>query len=253
MEVLACIKRVPATAGKITLTEDEQSIDTKFLGFTVSPHEECAVEEAVQLCEAHGGSTVVLALGTAEAEEQIRAAFAVGIERGILLETDGSEWGPESTADAIVSVISKQEALFDVLLFGNEAADTADYQVGVRVAHALGLPCVTGIKGLEVSDGKAVVRRAGTDGTEVYEVMLPAVFTVREGINLPRYPSVPGRIKAKRKEIVHVPVDRPEEVVETVRLALPPERPSVVQVLGDGPEAAPAVVDLLEELGLMPS
>ena len=115
---------------------------------------------------------------------------------------------------------------FDVLLFGNEAADTGDYQVGIRVAHALGLPCVTGIKRLEVSDGIATARReSASGGWEIFEVGLPAVFTVKEGINLPRYPSVPGRMRAKKKEIERIaPTRLARPGSSGSRLKLPPEQ-----------------------------
>ena len=255
MEVLVCVKRVPATGGRITLTEDQQSIDTKFLGFTVSPHEECAVEEAVRLVEAHGGSSTVLTLGPEVATEQLRSAIAMGVDRAILLGIGDDEWDAVATAVAILDAVrAEQEAGrgFDVLLFGNEAADTGDYQVGIRVAHALGLPCVTGIKRLEVSDGTATVRReSASGGWEIFEVGLPAVFTVKEGINLPRYPSVPGRMRAKKKEIERIePTPRPGGV-ERVRLKLPPEQEGQVEILGSGPEAAAAVVDVLQQLGLV--
>ena len=98
MNILVCVKRVPATGGRIVLTADGPTIDTRFLGFTVSPHEECAVEEAVRIVEAHGGSTAVLTLGPAAAEDQLRDAMAIGIERAILLETDGRDWDPVATA-----------------------------------------------------------------------------------------------------------------------------------------------------------
>ena len=204
VEVLVCVKRVPATGGRIVLTADEQEIDTKYLGFTVSPHEDCAVEEAVRIVEARGGSSTVLTLGPAAAEEQLRDAMAVGVDRAILLETDGREWSPIATAEAIVGAVRAREAAeagFDLLLFGNEAADTGDFQVGIRVAVALDLPCVTGVKALEVRDGTSVARREADGGWEVFEFPLPAVVTVKEGINLPRYPSVPGRLRARKKEI----------------------------------------------------
>ena len=133
VNILVCVKRVPATAGKITLTADEQAIDTRYLGFTVSPHEECAVEEAVRLIEAHGGTSTVLTLGPDEATDQLREAMAVGIDRAILLETDGGEWDAGATAAAITDAIRAREAAdgpFDLILLGNEAADTGDYQVG---------------------------------------------------------------------------------------------------------------------------
>src|SRR5213078_3383173 len=122
MNVLVCIKRVPAAAGKMTLTPDEQAIDTRFLGFTVSPHEECAVEEAVRLIEAHGGTSAVLTLGPPESEDQLRDSMAIGIDRGIHLRTAGEEWDGRATAAAIVDAIRAQEAAaepFDLILFGN--------------------------------------------------------------------------------------------------------------------------------------
>src|SRR2546425_6314820 len=105
MNVLTCIKRVPATAGQITLTPDGQEIDTRYLGFTISPHEECAVEEAVRLIEKHGGSSTVLTLGPEGAVDQLRDAMALGIERARLLETDGREWDPIATGAAIAEAI----------------------------------------------------------------------------------------------------------------------------------------------------
>src|ERR1041385_7302337 len=105
MNILVCVKRVPQTGGRIVLTPDGQAIDTKFLGFTISPHEECGVEEAVRIVETQGGSSAVLTLGPAEAEEQLRDAMAIGIDRAILLETDGGEGDPVSTAGVIAETI----------------------------------------------------------------------------------------------------------------------------------------------------
>src|SRR5207253_8882427 len=136
------VKRVPITGGKMVLTADEQALETRHLGFTISPHEECGVEEAVRLVEANGGETVVLTLGPPEAEEQLRDCMAVGADRGILLKTD-EEWDAQATAAAIVDAVRGEEP-FDLLLFGNESADAGNYQVGIRVAYALGLPVVTG-------------------------------------------------------------------------------------------------------------
>src|ERR1700677_4228945 len=136
MEILVCIKRVPTVGGKIVLTPDGQDVDTRMSGFTISPHEECAVEEAVRLVEANGGSVTVLTLGEAVSVEQLRDALALGASKAILLETSGSETGPIATASAIASVVSSGS--YDLVLMGNEASDTGDYQVGIRVAHLLG-------------------------------------------------------------------------------------------------------------------
>ena len=269
MNVLVCVKRVPQTGGRIVLRPDGQDIDTKYLGFTISPHEECGVEEAVRIVEAQGGSSAVLTLGPAAAEDQLRDAMALGIERGILLETDGSEWDPVSTSAAIVAAIEADEAAhgqFDLILFGNESADSGGFQVGVRVAVALGRPVVNGIKALASRDGTANARReAPGGGLETYELPLPAVIGVKEGINLPRYPSVPGRLRARKKEIERVTVgaagswiagagtgeSSPRTGPTKVGLRLPAEERTAAEVIGQGPEAAPAVVDLLERIGVL--
>jgi electron transfer flavoprotein beta subunit len=254
MNVLVCVKRVPATAGQITLTPDGQEIDTRYLGFTVSPHEECAVEEAVRLIEKHGGSSTVLTLGPEAAVDQLRDAMALGIERAMLLETDGREWDPVATAAAIVEAIEAERAAgrtYDLVLFGNESADSAGYQVGVRVADALDLPCVTGIKALEITDSRATVRRQTESGWEVADVVLPAVLTVKEGINLPRYPSLPGRLKAKKKEIERIKPQWQDGGLEKIRLKLPVQVGHTVEILGRDGDAGVQVVELLQRLRLL--
>src|ERR1700687_4601911 len=254
MNVLVCIKRVPATAGQITLTPDAQEIDARYLGFTVSPHEECAVEEAVRLVEKHGGSSTVLTLGPEAAIDQLPDAVGVGLERGMLLETDGREWDPVTTASAIVEAIEAERAAgraYDLVLFGNESADSAGYQVGVRVADALDLPCVTGIKALEITDGRATVRRQTESGWEVADVALPAVLTVKEGINLPRYPSLPGRLKAKKKDIERIKPEWRDGGLEKVRLKLPVQAAHTVEILGKDGDAGAQVVELFQRLRLL--
>src|SRR5579884_2399589 len=116
MRVLCCVKRVPITGGRMVLTPDAQALETKHLGFTISPHEECGVEEAVRIVEAHGGEVVVLTLGPEEAAEQIRDCMAIGADRGIHLVT-GEEWDAQATAAAIADAI-RAEAPFDLVVFG---------------------------------------------------------------------------------------------------------------------------------------
>jgi len=252
MNVLVCVKRVPLTGGRMTLTEDERAIQTRHLGFTVSPHEECGAEEAIRLVETHGGSSAVLTLGPPEAEEQLRDMMAIGIDRAIHLVTDGGEFDPQATAAAIVAAVRAQEEPFDLILFGTESADAGNYQVAIRVATALGLPVVNGIKSIEVvGDGTLRCEQEVAAGRDVYVVPTPAVVTVKEGINLPRYPSVPGRMRAKRK-----PVDSSEAAavkarLKMTRLVVPEGSTKQAEVLGRGPEAAPAVVSILQEIGVL--
>jgi len=235
----------------MVLTDDQRAISTRHLGFTVSPHEECGVEEAVRLIEQHGGSSAVLTLGPPEAEEQLRDMMALGIDRAIHLVTNGEEWDPQATAQAITEAIGTEPDPYDLILFGNESADAGNYQVAIRVAHKLGLPVVTGVKGITLTGDQLLCEQEVTGGRDVYVVPTPAVVTVKEGINLPRYPSVPGRLRAKRKPLTSSTPKRPEPKLEMVKLTLPQGAGKQAEVLGNGAGAAPAVVTLLDEMGLL--
>ena len=256
--VLVCVKRVPDASSEIVLTEDGQSVDGRFAGFTTSPHEECAVELAVQAAAVTGGEATVLTLGDEDAVEQLRAALAVGCTAATHVVADPQQFGPADVAREIAAVVRAHEAAgrrHDLVLLGNDAADTGDFQVGIRLAYELGRPVVTGVTKVTVSDvgGTLSVTASGDgpDGYETYQVPLPAVVTVLEGGIEPRYPTVPGRMKAKK-----VPVEEREASAAPAgaargRWSLPPAAPSDVQVLGKGPEAAVAVVDLFEQLGVL--
>jgi electron transfer flavoprotein beta subunit len=253
VRILVCVKRVPMTGGKIVLTDDAQAIETKHLGFTISPHEECGVEEAVRLIEAHGGESVVLTLGPPEAEEQLRDAMALGADRANHLVTDGGEWDPQATAAAITDAIRADEATngpLDLVMFGNEAADSGGFQVGIRVAYALGRPVATGLKSVAV-DGETVrCEQEVAGGRDVFVLPLPAVVTVLEGLNLPRYPSVPAKLRAQRKPVNASSPARPEPRLEKLRLVVPESQGKQAEILGRGPEAAPAVVEVLQKVGV---
>jgi len=254
VRVAVCVKRVPITGGRIVLTADAQAIDTQHLGFTISPHEECGVEEAVRLIEANKGESVVLTLGPAEAIEQLRDAMALGIDRAIHLRTYGREWDGEATASALVEAIRADEAAegrFDLIFFGNESADSGGFQVGIRVAYALGRPCVTGLKKVTVEGTSVRCEQEVEGGRDVYVVPLPAVLTVKEGLNLPRYPSVPGRMRARSKQVTELNPQRPEPRLELVKLAVPAGQGRRAESLGAGAAAASAVVDVLEKAGLV--
>ena len=254
MKVLVCVKRVPMTGGKIVLTDDGQAIETRHLGFTISPHEECGVEEAVRLVEASGGESVVLTLGPPEAEEQLRDAMAIGADRAIHLVTGEEEWDPQATAAAILDAIRDEEDAngpFDLVFFGNESADAGGYQIGIRVAHALGRPIATGLKAVAVDAGSVRCEQEAGGARDVYVLALPAVVSVKEGLNLPRYPSVPGRLRAQRKPLESRTPARPESRLEKLRLVVPEGEGKQAEVLGEGAAAAPRVVEVLQQIGVV--
>ena len=256
--VLVCIKRVVDSSGQVVLTDDAQAVDGRYAGFTMSNHEECAVELAVQVAAATGGTASVLTLGDADAVEQLRSALAVGCTAATHVEADSSRFGPADVAREIAAVVRDHEAAgqsHDLVLLGNDAADSGDFQVGIRLAYELGRPVVNGVATVRVEDGpdgqSVVASGDGPEGHETYRVPLPAVVTVLEGGVEPRYPTVPGRMKAKKVAIEQRTPTAEPAGPKRVRLLLPPPAPSNVQVLGKGADAAPAVVDLLEQLGVL--
>ncbi|UWG51551.1 Electron transfer flavoprotein, beta subunit [Halalkaliarchaeum sp. AArc-CO] len=251
METIACIKRVPDTGAKIVLTDDKQDVDASSIGYTISPHEECAIEEAVSLVEENGGTSTVLTLGDEDATEQLRTGVAMGADEAKLLEAGDHEWGPITTAREIAEAVSDEdgESKYDLLFFGNESADAQNYQVGIRVANQLGLPVVTGIKDVEVDGDTVIAKREVPGGNDVFEVPMPAVVTVKEGVNTPRYPSMRSRMQARQTDVDRSGAE-PEDVtdVRKVELEVPEQDDSPAEVLGDSPEAAVDVVEVLEDL-----
>jgi electron transfer flavoprotein beta subunit len=207
-----------------------------------------------QTTAATGGTATVLTLGPEEAVEQLRSALAVGCSAAVHVEADAGGFGPADVAREIAAVVRDHEAAgrsHDLVLLGNDAADSGDFQVGIRLAYELGRPVVNGAATVRVEDGHVVAGVVAPTGHETYRVPLPAVVTVLEGGVEPRYPTVPGRMKAKKVEVERRTPSAEPRGPKRVRLLLPPPQESSVQVLGKGADAAPAVVDLFEQLGVV--
>ncbi|GAA4793442.1 electron transfer flavoprotein subunit beta/FixA family protein [Actinomycetospora chlora] len=250
MDVLVCVKRVPAVGAEILLTPDATAIDTRHLGFTLGPHEECAVEEAARLAARTGGSAGVLTVGGPETEEQLRYAVSMGADHAVRVDAPGADGDPEAVAAAITDALRALPP-YDLVLFGAASADAGHAQVGVRVAHALRRPVVGGVKGIEPGDGSVSLRREAGDGVAVYEAPLPAVAAVLEGLNLPRYPTIKGRLRAKKVPVRVLDAAPPAGNLRTRRLRHRPEARAETVVLGRGAAAAPAVVDVLVDAGVV--
>jgi electron transfer flavoprotein beta subunit len=166
--VLVCVKRVPDSSSEVVLTDDGQSVDGRYAGFTMSAHEECAVELAAQVT-ADGGEATVLTLGDADAVEQLRTSLAVGCTAATHIVADPQRFGPADVAREIAGVVRDHEAAgrrHDLILLGNDAADSGDFQVGIRLAYELGRPVVNGVTQVSVADGVVTARGAGPEGHE---------------------------------------------------------------------------------------
>lgn len=255
MRILVCVKRVPAPGSKINITDDGQAVDDTNLGHTMSPHEECALELAVQLVETHGGESHVLTLGVTEADEQCRWAASIGITKATLVDVGTQGWDPQRTARALtdsIRAIEEADGAFDLIVFGNESADSGGFQVGIRVSRALGRPMVNAIKGVSISDDTSTLeaQREVDSGMEVYRLPMPCAIGVKEGITWPRYPTMRGRLASKKLAVDSVSSDAAPGGQTMIRLNRPEEKVSETIILGHGPEAAPKVIELLKELGL---
>ncbi len=251
MNILVCIKRIALVGSQIVLTADGTDVDTSKLGFQLSPHEENAVEAAVRLVEQHGGEVVLITVGEAAAEEQLRELLAVGADRGIIVEA-GGELDPQAVASAIAEAARADGTAWDLVICGNESGDNTNSQVPIRLAHQLGLPVVTNVKGLEVDGTTARCERAVGSEREVYTAPLPAVIAVRDGLNQPRYPSVPGRIKARKKPVVTVSAQIAGPRLQAQQLRVPAVTTKGVTDLGTGPDAAGRLVEVFTQIGVLP-
>lgn len=244
MRIAVCLKRVPDTTSRIVIGPDSKSIDETGLKFVVNPYDEYAIEEALRRKEAAGaGETVAICLGSDAAQETLRTALAMGIDRAVLLQGRGSADGLE-VARALAAELKGGN--YDLILFGKLAVDDYNHQVGPMVAELLGLPCVTSVAHLSLSGAAFEAEREIEGGVEVSSASLPAVLTCDKGLNSPRLPSLKGIMAAKKKPLEVKPVTVGGGTLAALGLSLPPER-KPGQIVGEGADAVPALVKLLRE------
>lgn len=262
MRIVVCVKQVPATESKLSLTADDRDITRSGLSFVVNPYDEFAVEEALQIKERLGtGNVTALSLRPHDAqkpEEALRTCLAMGADQAVLLSDPAFEGGDGFTT-AVVLAAAIQRVPFDLLLFGKQAVDDDGGSVGIQVAELLSIPHVSVVNKLDIHAGARTVlaHRQIEGGIEVVEAPLPALITCQKGLNEPRYPSLPGIMKAKQKplevwsrEMIGVTSDAIGSAgakQEVVRLELPPARPVGRIISGDAPTAVKELVRLLHE------
>ncbi len=243
MKIAVCIKRVPDSETRIKIGADGKSIDESGVKFVLNPFDEYAVEEALKLKEQAGGEVVAVCLGTDASQETIRTALAMGADRGVLLKSDSISVDPLVTSRALAAEL--EQGSYDLVLFGKLAIDDYGQAVGTMVAELLGLPSVSAVTRLEITDKSATAEREIEGAVEVVEFTLPAVITAEKGLNEPRYPALRGIMLAKKKPLDIKDVEMGESGVEVLGLSLPAER-KAGRIVGEGPDAVPALVDALQ-------
>jgi electron transfer flavoprotein beta subunit len=244
MKIAVCIKRVPVMDVRFRIAADGKSVDEAGLKYDVNDFDLWAVEAALRLKESTGqGDVAVISLGPDAVQEQIRKALSMGADRGIQLKADKT--GVDALAIARALAAELKNGGWDLILFGKVAIDTADQAVGPMVAELLGLPCVSAISALEISNGRGTAKRELEGATEVVEFPRPAVLTIDEGLNKERLPSLKGIMAAKKKPLEVKPAQLSPGAVTVARMDLPAER-APGRIIGEGAAAVPELVRLLQ-------
>ncbi len=198
MNIVVIVKQVFDTEAKIVIGPDGK-IDDSNVTLIMNPYDENAVEEGIALKEKFGGEVVVVAVGTAKAQEVLRTALAMGADRAVLVSDPALMGaGDFAVAQALAKVISTLNS--DLILTGRVAIDYGT-KIAARVAEVLGIPHVNVVNKLEVNGDRALATREVDGGVEVIEVSLPAVISAQKSLNSPRYPTVAGIMKSKKKEL----------------------------------------------------
>jgi electron transfer flavoprotein beta subunit len=245
MKIVVCVKQVPDSEARIKIAADKQSIDTADINWILNPYDEYAVEEALRIKERTGdGNVTVLSVGPERSVSALRNALAMGADDAILIKTDGQYIDSLATAKALAEALKEMQ--YDLILFGKQAIDDDNQQVGPMVADLLNLPCVTAVAELSINDGKGVAGREIEGGKEIVETSLPAIFTAEKGLNEPRYPALRGIMMAKKKTIAEKQIAINPAKIKIINLEYPPAR-KAGKIVGQGPDAVPELVRLLRE------
>jgi electron transfer flavoprotein beta subunit len=232
MNIFICVKQVPDTETKVTPNGDGTFIETNSIKWIMNPYDEFAVEQALLLKAAVAGSTVtVVRVGSVQDTEALRTALAMGADEAVLVESEDS-LDSYMIAKALKGGIEKSGKTPDIIFTGKQAIDDDCLQVPQLLAQMLNLPSVSVVAGFESTDGKTVTLYREIEGgaKEVYVVNAPVVVACDKGLNTPRYASLPGIMKAKRKPLQQlslsdVGVSADDRRVKYSNFQLPPEKP----------------------------
>lgn len=253
MRIFVCIKQVPDTETKIKIKPDGSGIDTTGIKWVMNPYDEFAVEEALKTREAGKATNVtVLTVGPkARASETLRTALAMGADDAIVIDSN-DELDQHATAKALAAAI-KAEGEFKIILTGKLAIDDNASAVSQMLAEMLNIPHATVVSKLSVEAENLVAEREVEGGTrEVIQLQMPALVAANKGLNMPRYASLPGIMKAKKKTIKELDLAALQVSAADVKIKfsgfqLPPEKPAVKMLGGDAPAQAAELAKLLRE------
>ena len=247
MEIIVLLKQVPATESFIGIADDGVSIKTEDIKWVINPYDEYAVEEALRIRSAHGGTVTIISAGPERSVEAIRTALAMGADKGMLIKSPAAD-KCDGLGIARILAAALKNIKFDLIIAGQRAVDDDNFQVGTALAEFLSIPNISLVIKEEIADGKIRCCRTVEGGTVVLEAPLPALFTTQKGLNEPRYASLPGIMKAKRKpldikSLSDIGIDASEigePRAKVLAMKLPPEREGGRIIKGDSSQAIAA-------------
>lgn len=250
MNIYVLLKRTFDTEEKISIKEGKINEDST--EYIINPYDEYAIEEALKLRDEHGGEVTVVTLGEEEVEKELRTALAMGADKAVLIDDDEVEEGDEFSTVAILSAFFRDKAV-DIILAGNVTVDGGSGQVGPRLAEELGISAVTTITNLMIEGNKVVIERDMEGDVEIHETKFPMLVTCQQGLNEPRYPSLPGIMKAKKKPLERIgldDLDLDEDEVQSktkvVERFLPPVKGAGKIIEGDIEQQVKELASLLQ-------
>jgi len=254
MNIYVLLKQTFDTEEKIVLSDGK--IDDQGVKYVINPYDEYAVEEALLQRDTHGGNVYVISVGPSRVQDALRTALAMGADEAILINDEQIPQDEYSVSKVLATYLSKQQV--DLLLGGNFSVDSGGGQVALRVASLLGLPSTSSITKLTIDQSTATVIRDAEGDSETVEVTLPAVFTAQQGLNEPRYPSLPGIMKAKKKPFTELTLSdiglTAAEITpktSTISLELPPKRQAGQLLTGDIREQSVKLASIISSTGVI--
>lgn len=246
MDIIVCVKRVPATTTRVVIGADGKSLDPQGVEYVLNPYDEFAVEEALRQRDAAGTGTVTtVSFGSSESQKELRTSLAMGADKAVLLQHADAPHADGATTARVLAQFLKEQS-FDLLLFGKQAVDRDQHGVGPMVATLLDKPCISEVVKLEIQDGSVTAEREIEGAHETVTAPLPCAITAQKGLNEPRFASIKGVMAAKKKPLDTVDVEVGAAAVQVLSMMMPPERPEG-RILGEGPEAVPELIRVLKE------
>jgi electron transfer flavoprotein beta subunit len=247
VKVVVCVKQIAILGDEVEFTDDERDVDPDYLDYALNEWDTYATEEALRLCEAAGGSeVVVVSVGPEDAEEAMRRCLAMGADRGIRVDSD-DQLDPIQVARALADVVRAESP--DLVFTGVQSADAVQAATGTALAELLDLPRVAVVTKIELGEGKATVNRELEGGVvDVVEVDTPALFTIQTGINEPRYATLRAIKQAEEKEIdVRQSDDLGEPAYRVKKMFVPPKGEGAEMLNGSAADVAQKIKEIVEE------